>query len=146
MGSSDEQRRQQLGSEISALMGGLVRGFRGTFSSCADRLGLAPGEAQLLWLLGEAGHASTGDLAGRLRVDPANTSTLLTRLERRQLIRRQPAEHDRRRRVVSLTAVGRTEKEALARCMEQSQAGFSALTTPELRTFRDLLSRVAGED
>ncbi len=146
MRKSEEDRRRRLGSEISRLMGGLVRGFRGSFSSCAERIGLAPGEAQLLWLLGETGDASTGGLAGRLGVDPANASTLLTKLERRGLIRREPAEHDRRRRVVSLTAAGRKQKEALARCMEQRQAGFSALTTSELGIFRDLLRRVAGED
>jgi hypothetical protein len=30
--------------------------------------------------------------------------------------------------------------------MEDRQPGFSALTTAELGTFRDLLRRVAGED
>jgi DNA-binding MarR family transcriptional regulator len=142
----EEDQRRQLGGEISTLMGGLVRGFRGSFSSCADRLGLSPGEAQLLWLLGETGDASTSGLAGRLGVDPANASTLLTKLERRKLIRREPAKHDLRRRVVSLTAAGRRQKEALARCMEKRQAGFGALTTAELGTFRDLLRRVAGEE
>ena len=51
-------------------MGGLVRDFRASFVACADRLELGPGEAQLVWLLSETGDASTGDLAGRLGVDP----------------------------------------------------------------------------
>lgn len=139
-------RRQQLGSEISALMGGLVRGFRAGFVSCADQLQLGAGEAQVLWLLGVAGDVTTSELAGRLGVDPANASTLLTKLERRGLIRRESSAHDRRKRVASLTAEGRKTKKSLARCMEHRQPGFSALTTAELGTFRDLLRRVAGED
>ena len=137
--------RERVGQEIATLMGGLVRGFRAGFVACADRLELGPGEAQLLWLLEERGEASTGDLAQRLGVDPANASTLLTKLERRGLVRRQPAERDRRRRLASLTAEGRRTKLALARCMEKRQPGFGQLATAELVSFRDLLRRVSGE-
>jgi MarR family transcriptional regulator, organic hydroperoxide resistance regulator len=138
--------RERVGQEIAALMGGLVRGFRAGFVACAHRLDLGPSEAQLLWLLEERGDASTGDLARRLGVDPANASTLLTRLEGRGLVRRQAAKRDRRRRLVSLTAEGRRTKGALARCMEERQPGFGQLTDAELISFRDLLWRVAGED
>lgn len=138
--------RERVGQEIAGLMGGLVRGFRAGFVACADRLDLGPNGAQLLWLLEERGDASTGDLARRLGIDPANASTLLTKLEGRGLVRRQAAERDRRRRLVSLTADGRRAKLALARCMEERQPGFGQLTTAELINFRDLLRRVAAED
>lgn len=126
-------------------MGGLVRTFRSGFVTCADELGLAPGEAQLIWLLDERGDASTGDLARRMGVDPANASTLLSRLEGRGLVRRAPAERDRRRRLISLTARGRRAKDDLARCVESRQPGFERLTNAELTRFRDLLRRAAGE-
>jgi MarR family transcriptional regulator, organic hydroperoxide resistance regulator len=144
--STSEENREQLGREIAAIMGGLVRGFRAGFVACAERIGLGPGEAQVLWLLDLHGGASTGDLARQLGVDPANASTLLTKLEGRGLVKRVPAEHDRRRRMASLTAEGRKTKLALARCMEERQPGFGQLTTSELGTFRDLLRRVAGEE
>lgn len=143
--SGREEDRERVGHEIATLMGGLVRTFRAGFVACADRLELGPGEAQLLWLLEERGDSSTGDLAQRLGVDPANASTLLTKLERRGLVRRRPAERDGRRRLASLTAEGRRAKLALARCMEERQPGFGQLTTAELVSFRDLLQRVAGE-
>lgn len=146
MGRTEDNRREQVGGEIATLMGGLVRRFRAGFVACADELGLAPGEAQLLWLLEEGGEASTGDLARQLGVDPANASTLLTKLEGRGLVRRRPTEHDRRRRRVSLTAAGRKAKLDLAGCMEGRQPGFGRLTTSELVSFRDLLRRVAGEN
>jgi DNA-binding MarR family transcriptional regulator len=135
-----------VGSEIATLMSGLVRTFRTGFVACAGELDLNPSEAQLIWVLAERGDASTGDLGRRIGVDPANASTLLTRLERRGLIRRLPAERDRRRRLISLTADGRKARAALARCMESRQPGFEQLTTTELVSFRDLLRRIAGED
>jgi DNA-binding MarR family transcriptional regulator len=122
-----------------------VGSFRMSFVACAGQHELSPGEAQLLWLLDETGNASTGDLARRLDIDPANASTLLTKLERRRLVRRISAEHDRRRRLISLTAEGRKIKLALARCVGERQPGFDQLTTSELVSFRDLLRRVAGE-
>jgi DNA-binding MarR family transcriptional regulator len=145
MSADSNKQRERVGREIATLMSGLVRTFRTGFVFCSDELGLAPAEAQLLWLLDERGDASTGDLAGRLGVDPANASTLLTKLERRGLVRRVAAERDRRKRLVSLTSQGRKARADLARCMESRQPGFGELTTSELASFRDLLRRVAGE-
>lgn len=145
MAKGNGPRREQLGNEIAALMSRMTRSYRSGFVACADQLELGPGEAQALWLLSAGGAASTGDLARRLRVDPANASTLLSKLERRALIRREPAPQDRRKRIVSLTTKGRATTRALSGCMERRQGGFGGLTTSELVTFRDLLRRVAGE-
>ena len=137
--------REQLGNEIAALISGVSRRYRGSFVGCADQLGLGAAEAQALWLLTTGGEATTGELARRLGVDPANASTLLSKLERRGLIRRKPASHDRRKRIVSLTSKGRQENRALTRCIEQGPAGFAELRTSELETLRDLLRRVSGQ-
>ena len=145
MAKKNGPRREQLGNEIAALMSRMTQSFRSGFVTCADQLELGPGEAQALWLLSAGGEASTGELARRLRVDPANASTLVSKLERRALISREPAPQDRRKRIVSLTTKGRETTRALSRCMEQRQGGFGGLTTSELVTFRDLLRRVAGE-
>ena len=107
MAKGNGPRREQLGNEIAALMSRMTRSYRSGFVACADQLELGPGEAQALWLLGAGGEASTGELARRLRVDPANASTLVSKLERRALIRREPAPQDRRKRIVSLTTKGR---------------------------------------
>jgi DNA-binding MarR family transcriptional regulator len=145
MARGSEPRRERLGNEIAALMSQMTRSYRSGFVACAEQLGLGPGEAQALWLLAAVGEGSTGELARRLRVDPANASTLLSKLERRALIRRRPAPQDRRKRIVSLTTKGRETIRALGRCIERQEGGFGALTTSELVTFRDLLRRVAGE-
>jgi DNA-binding MarR family transcriptional regulator len=141
---NDEERRRRLGEEIASLMGPLVREMRLRFRACAEEAGLAVGDAQALFLLERAGDLTTKDLAARLAIDPANASSLLTRLERRGLLRREPAEHDRRRRSITLTGEGHEQRERLARCIAAGEPAFGRLSTDELEAFRDLLRRVAG--
>jgi DNA-binding MarR family transcriptional regulator len=144
--SVENEQRHRLGGEIATLMSGMARTFRAGFVACAAESNLAPAEAQLIWLLDERGDASTGDLAAALGIDPANASTLLTKLEARALVRRVPSERDRRKRVISLTAQGRRTRRSLSSCMESRQPGFAALSTEEMASFRDLLTRVTGAE
>lgn len=97
-----------------------------------------------MWLLGAQRPPSTKELAQRLDVDPANASTLVTRLEGRGLVSRAPAPEDRRRRVITLTAQGVQTRGRLGSCMAQRGPTFGRLTTEELVTFRDLLLRLHG--
>lgn len=143
MGPSKAQDREELGDEIAALMGPLVRSIRAAFVACAGELGLALSDAQALWVLEARDSVSTKELARALDIDPANASTLITRLEARRLVRRTPAKDDRRKRVTSITARGRKTRARLAACIGERRPSFSALTTDELATFRDLLRRVA---
>jgi MarR family transcriptional regulator, organic hydroperoxide resistance regulator len=137
-----DKNREQLGNEIAGLMGPLVRSLSAAFRECAGELGLALSEAQAVWLLGTAGALTTKDLAGRLGIDPANASTLVTRLERRGLVQRDADADDRRRRLVSLTDNGAELRLRLAGCVGERRPTFRGLTTDELVTFRDLLRRV----
>ena len=84
------------------------------------------------------------ELAQRLDIDPANASTLVTRLTQRGLIDRSAAPDDRRRRVIALTADGRETWDRLRACMAQRGPTFGRLTPDELVTFRDLLRRVSS--
>jgi DNA-binding MarR family transcriptional regulator len=137
------QDREELGDEIAALLGPLVRSIRTAFVACAGELGLALSDAQALWVLETRDSVSTKELARALEIDPANASTLVTRLESRRLVRRTAAKDDRRRRVISITPRGRRTRARLAGCIGERRPSFSALTTAELTTFRDLLRRIA---
>src|SRR3954447_7773011 len=144
MNARERQKREAIGNEIAALMGPMVRGLRVALRTCAEEEQLAVGEANALWVLAAVGELPTKDLAARLDIDPANASTVLTKLERRGLIQRAPAAHDRRKRVVSLTKLGRETRLRLAHCVGERQPAFRELTTEELALFRDLLRRAAG--
>ena len=145
MNSRERQRREALGNEIAGLMGPLVRGLRLALRDCAGELELAQSEASALWVLAARGERTTKELARALGIDPANASNMLTRLERRGLVRREPAPDDRRKRVVSLTERGSETRLRLADCVGERQPSFRALTTDELGAFRDMLRRVAAE-
>ena len=140
----ERKNREVLGNEIAGLMGLLVRSLSAAFRECAAELGLALSEAHALWLLSTAGALTTKDIAGRLAIDPANASTLVTRLERRGLVQRAAADDDRRKRLVSLTEKGRDLRLRLAGCVGERQPTFRELTTDELVTFRDLLRRIGA--
>lgn len=142
MNTSEDPRREELGDDIAALMSTLGRELRAGFVACAGELGLAASEAQALWLLGARGSVTTGELARSLGVDPANASTLITKLERLGLVDRKPDPHDRRRRAVSLTAGGRRARQRLSRCMGARRPTFGALSTDELTTFLELLRKL----
>ena len=144
MNPSDVNKRDKIGTEIAGLMGPLVRDLRTAFQTCATDLGLVLSEAQALQLLKLRGTLTTKDLARALDIDPANASTLITKLERRGLVHRQAAAADRRRRLVSLTAAGEGTVGQMGRCLAERRPSFRELTTEELVTFRDLLRLVAN--
>jgi MarR family transcriptional regulator, organic hydroperoxide resistance regulator len=140
--ATEDQQREQLRNEIATLMGPLVRELQTALLTCAGEFALTPNEAQSLWVLALRGSVATKDLARALDIDPANASTLVTKLERRGLVRRDAAAHDRRKRLVSLTPEGAEARERLAGCVGERRPTFRELTTEELVTFRDLLRRV----
>jgi DNA-binding MarR family transcriptional regulator len=139
----NDKNREELGNEIAGLLGPLVRSLSAAFRDCAGDLGLALSDAQALWLLAAAEALTTKELAGKLGIDPANASTLVTRLERRGLVRRGPAADDRRKRLVTLTPDGSELRRRLAGCVGERRPAFRELTTDELVVFRDLLRRIA---
>ncbi len=142
-GTADERRREELGNEIAGLLGPLVRDLRRALVGCAADAELAPSEAQALWLLEVRDSTTTKDVARALDIDPANASTLVTRLEDRGLVRRQVDARDQRRRLVTLTKEGAALRRRLAICVSKRRPTFRALSTNELATFRDLLRRAA---
>jgi len=145
MNASEDRRREALGNEIAALMSPLARDLRSGFVACAAELELSPAQAQALWLLAARESMTTGDLARALGVDPANASTLVTKLQRRGLVAREADAGDRRRRVSSLTAEGRRARQRLSRCMGARRPTVARLSTDELSTFRDLLRKLDAQ-
>ncbi|MFT4038501.1 MAG: MarR family transcriptional regulator [Thermomicrobiales bacterium] len=103
------------------------------------------------------GATSPGELARKWRVTPAVITGIIDRLERRELVRREPDPHDRRRLQLALTAAGEQVGHGLERELTEALAGHFAACTPQelaelerslqllTRVFRELEARQCGD-
>jgi DNA-binding MarR family transcriptional regulator len=71
-----------------------------------ETLGLTYSQAKLLWRLEVGDTVSLKELARRCGVDPSNLAGVVDQLTVRKLVLSRPAEHDKRVRVIRLTADG----------------------------------------
>jgi DNA-binding MarR family transcriptional regulator len=97
----------------------------------------------LMAQLDKAGDGMTlGELSKRMMVSNGNITAIVDVLVAQQLLHRQPAEHDRRAQIVSLTALGRKTFNTMASAHESWIAdAFGDLTTAELEQLMGLLAR-----
>lgn len=89
-------------------------------------------QKKILILLSKSGPLTQRELTERLRVQPASSSEILTKMEQSEWILRSPSEEDRRTMDVSLTEMG---KQAAAEAEKQGR---------EVR--RDMLSCLSREE
>jgi MarR family transcriptional regulator, organic hydroperoxide resistance regulator len=97
--------------------------------------------ADALWQLDPAlGPLSRRELAERLCCDPSNVTFLVKRLEGRRLVRRAPADSDRRVKELALTPAGTRVRNRLIGTIAASSM-FTRLTPAQQRQLSDLLER-----
>ena len=111
-------------------------------------LGITTAQADALTVLAQAGPISLKDLGGLLIAEAGHPSRLVDRLVDAGLVTRQPAEADRRRVVLSLTAEGRRKAKQVDAAREQALAAGRQLLgdrdfEPLLAVMRELLSVTA---
>lgn len=126
MGHSDVLRR--FNRTYTQRIGALDESFLG--------LGLPLREARLVYEIGTTG-ATVRELRDRLGLDSGYLSRLLRALEERGLVAVQPDPADRRRRLVTLTARGRTARQRLD---ERSEEHALAMIAPLTERQRDRLA------
>ena len=81
------------------------------FPAIAQELGLHPGQAIVVRLLAEP--RPMGELAEAMHCDNSNITGIVDRLEERGLVERQPADYDRRVKLIALTPDGTRLREEL---------------------------------
>ncbi len=92
---------------------------QGTF---LETLGLTYSQAKLLWRLEVGDTPSLKELAKRCGVDPSNLAGVVDQLTERRLVLSRPAAHDKRVRVIRLTADGVRLRRRLVAYMSQNPA------------------------
>ena len=77
----------------------------------AKSSGLSPSQLILLQLLSKSGQETAGSIAKKASLSQATVTTLIDKLELRDLVRRRRDDMDKRRVLVELTPIGRATME-----------------------------------
>jgi DNA-binding MarR family transcriptional regulator len=88
--------------------------------TCLETLELTYSQAKLLWRLEVGDTPSLKELAKRCGVDPSNLAGVVDQLTERGLVLSRPAVHDKRVRIVRLTANGVRLRRRLVACLAQN--------------------------
>jgi DNA-binding MarR family transcriptional regulator len=88
--------------------------------TCLESLELTYSQAKLLWRLEIGDTPSLKELARRCGVDPSNLAGVVDQLTERKLVLSRPAVHDKRVRIVRLTANGVRLRRRLVACLAQN--------------------------
>src|SRR5918995_2870590 len=117
----------------------LFRHGKPRFPAIARELDLHPGQAIALRLLDAP--RSMGEMAEAMHCDNSNITGIVDRLEEREIVERRAAEHDRRVKLIALTAEGERLREELNTRMAEPPEALTRLSEKDQRALRDILER-----
>ncbi|WP_225987014.1 MarR family winged helix-turn-helix transcriptional regulator [Streptomyces spectabilis] len=127
--------------QLMELLSVSLGAYYGDFTAAAARENLTASQGKTLSVL-RRGPAAMRVLAGTLACDASNMTGIVDRLEKRDLVRREPSPGDRRVKNVVLTAEGERVIDAIRANMGTTLAGLDTLDDEERTALHDLLSRV----
>ncbi len=110
--------------------------------TCLESLELTYSQAKLLWRLEAGDTPSLKELARRCGVDPSNLAGIVDQLAARKLVVSRPAVHDKRVRIVRLTADGVRLRRKLVACLARNPS-IQALPRDRQRLLLEILREVA---
>jgi MarR family transcriptional regulator, organic hydroperoxide resistance regulator len=132
--------------EAWRLLGELLHQHKHRFAAIAAEFELSPPQVWALRSLDPLEPVPMSDLACALRCDASNVTGIVDRLEKRGLVERQPARHDRRVKHLVLTDQGSDTRERLLERLDAPPSGIQALSAAEQRQLADLLRRAVEAD
>jgi MarR family transcriptional regulator, organic hydroperoxide resistance regulator len=125
--------------EAWELLWRLMQANKPRFMALAQDLGLAPMQLHALRLIEPDVGVPMSSLAGKLFCDASNVTGIVDRLEARGLIERRPAAHDRRVKLLVLTAEGDRIRAIAQSQMTRPPPEIAALPLEHRRALRDAL-------
>jgi len=128
-----------LGNEAWSLLQRVVFSQRPRWMAVIREYDLVPPHWIALQTLDEP--KPMGELAKQLACDSSNVTWITDRLEERGLVERHAAEHDRRVKLLVLTAKGRALRAEIEERLSEAPPPIAALSPEDQRTLRDVLSR-----
>lgn len=125
-------------------IGTLVDAERQRLQELARELDLSVPQLLALRELDPDAPQPMGRLACAMTCDSSNVTGLVNRLEKRGLVERRADPHDRRIRVLALTAEGRRLREAALARWHACPAALDDLAPDELAQLQRTLDRIVG--
>jgi DNA-binding MarR family transcriptional regulator len=130
--------------EFALLIKAGQREFERRANEAMKPLGLTGAQADAITVIGQAGPLSLKELGELLIAEAGHPSRLVDRLVEAELVERRPADDDRRRIVLSLTAKGKRTEKKVARARDQVvEAGHVLIgerdLEPALELMRELI-------
>jgi MarR family transcriptional regulator, organic hydroperoxide resistance regulator len=106
---------------------------------------LAPQQLIALRLLDPDAPCPMSALAEQLHCDNSNVTGIVDRLEARGLVARRSADHDRRVKMLDLTARGAAVRQLLRERFDVAPPQLDRLPASDQRALRDLLRKALGD-
>lgn len=132
-----------LGSEVWTLLQEIVFAQRPRWLAVIREYDLIPPHWIALQTLDDP--KPMGELAKQLACDNSNVTWITDRLEERGLVSRTQAPHDRRVRLLVLTAKGRRLRDQISARLAEPPPAVVELSQEDLRTLRDTLKRAVAQ-
>ena len=107
------------------------------------RAGLLPGQSKVLEYISENDGCSQKDICDAWNLDRSTVSGLITRMKRDGLISIHEAEHDRRKKVISLTESGMDKWKIMRSFIgDIDKRAFAGISAKEQAELFDTLDRI----
>ena len=126
------------------LMVELVQASRARLLGSLAELDLSPMQAHVLRLLVPGTAVTMGALAETLACEASNVTGIVDRLERRGLVERRGAAHDRRVKTLELTPAGSDLRRRVVARIHEAPPAIRALPPADQQALRDILRRAVA--
>jgi DNA-binding MarR family transcriptional regulator len=133
------------GQDAWKLMIQLFHSHRRAFATIASEAELGPSQLQLLMNIKPERAAPMSELAEALYCDASYITSLVDKLEARNLLERRPSPGDRRVKLIALTPDGHALRAKLLERVFQPPPAIAGLPKADREALREILSRALAD-
>lgn len=132
-------------SEAWGLLQELLGSIKQRFMAVAQQCDLSPPQMMALRNLDPERPLPMNELAAALHIDNSSVTGIVDRLEDRGLVERRNATHDRRLKMLAVTANGAELRAQLSELLREAPEPIASLSHKDQMALRDILRRAVDQ-